>query len=63
MAVFSNSVRVFTFTSRDTWGRPVRRIDHNAVAVVVLAAAIGAGLLVFHPYVVGGAKLAGRLMQ
>jgi hypothetical protein len=52
---------LFTFTTRDGWGRPVRRLDHNALAVAILGASIGAGLLVFHPYVIGGAKLAHRL--
>lgn len=63
MAVLSNSVRVFTFTTRDTWGRPVRRVDHNAVAVFVLAASIGAGLLVGHSYIWGGVKLVHRLAE
>ena len=51
----------FIITMPDRWGRPVRRLDHNALAVAILAASIGAGLLVFHPFVIGGAKLAHRL--
>ena len=38
----------FIITVRDGWGRPVRRLDHNALAVAILAASIGAGLFVFH---------------
>ena len=31
----------FTFVTRDGWGRPVRRLDHNALALTLLTSALG----------------------
>ena len=36
-----NPLSVFIFHTRDAWGRPVRRLDHNALAVTVLASGLG----------------------
>jgi hypothetical protein len=41
MAICSSIIRAFTFTTTDAWGRPVRRLDHNALAATLLSSALG----------------------
>ena len=55
----------FIYTTRDRWNRPVRRLDCEALAIAFLAAAIGTTLLFMANtgWLMGGAKLAARLVQ
>lgn len=52
---------LFTFTARDRWGRPVRRLDLTALTIAVAASAGGSFLLVRADWLFGGIKLAHRL--
>jgi hypothetical protein len=55
---------LFFYTTRDTWGRPVRRFDCQALFFALLASAIGTGLIAFAINLPGSQamKLAARLM-
>jgi hypothetical protein len=65
MATHSNSTRLFTFITRDVWGRPVRRFNHNALAVTLLSSALGTVFLwaASSDTLTTTLKLADRLVQ